>query len=590
MIVSSPSAQESRDAAAAQAAAEAGRVRLRRALSWPPSPPIALLVLASIALAIFAIRLTGLPDLVDNEYRLGACVLNAIQGGRWLSPHDSLGNIDKPPMLTWLSALASLPTGHVTRFTLYVPTALATLGVAWLLFLAGRRRFGSQAGFLAGFTYLLSYVAAQQVATARWDGLFAFTVTLVALTAFRAWNSGGGWTAFWLAGAASTLTKGPLGILLGALGLGAVVWERRSGHPQPLRGSHALGIALFLLIVGGWFAAASLQMGPHLYDDLIRTELFGHIVMHPPGYRFRKPISDFLADFAPWSVLTIVGLWRIWRSPPVEDEPRRFERFCFCWFVGGLVLFTLSPHNPARLLYPVIPPAALIAGRELDRLTARLRPRARVAECAVVTALALAIFVVRYHYLAHRGERVRRTLAILELSHAVHDRVGNDFPLTYVDDVSFALQLTFNTMRPTVTVREAAALLREETPAYVVVHDAESLRRALGSDPPPLYEVATASIRSTPYLRIMSNRPRLEWSDPIAVALGRLRLRLRGARLGATQDGEIALARVSPPASVTVTSDATEPTTVALRVTGGGVPSRKVRRLPGGESWQVVID
>ena len=42
---------------------------------------------------------------MDNESRVGACVLNAIQGGNWLSPHDSLGNIDKPPMLTWLSAL-----------------------------------------------------------------------------------------------------------------------------------------------------------------------------------------------------------------------------------------------------------------------------------------------------------------------------------------------------------------------------------------------------------------------------------------------------------------------------------------------------
>src|SRR5439155_1467719 len=82
--------------------------------------------------------------------------------------------------------------------------------------------------------YLLSDVGARQVATARWDGLFALTVTIAALAAFAAWSAGRGWTWFWLAAAVSALTKGPLGVLLAAFGLVAVVWERRSGHPSRL--------------------------------------------------------------------------------------------------------------------------------------------------------------------------------------------------------------------------------------------------------------------------------------------------------------------------------------------------------------------
>src|SRR5262245_19202690 len=188
--------------------------------------------IGAVAVAIFAIRLTGLPNLMENEYRLGAYVLDILQHGNWLCPHDSIGNTDKPPMLAWLAALASWPVGRVSLLTLYLPSALATVAIAWLVVAAGNRRFGARAGFLAGLAYLLSDVGARQIATARWDGLFALTVTIAALLALRAWDVGGGWTWFWLAAAASTLTKGPLGVLLAALGLGAVLWERRSGHAR----------------------------------------------------------------------------------------------------------------------------------------------------------------------------------------------------------------------------------------------------------------------------------------------------------------------------------------------------------------------
>src|SRR5207249_6600010 len=85
---------------------------------------LTLALLGSLATILFVIRLTGVPNLLDNEYRVGATVLNVLQEGNCICPHDALGNTDKPPLLTWLSALASLPSGRVTRFTLYFPTAL----------------------------------------------------------------------------------------------------------------------------------------------------------------------------------------------------------------------------------------------------------------------------------------------------------------------------------------------------------------------------------------------------------------------------------------------------------------------------------
>jgi len=556
-----------------------------------PSHLAGVLVISALAVALFIVRLTGLPNLVDNEFRLGACVLNAIQGVNWIAPHNALGTLDKPPMLTWLAALAALALGRVTLLTLYLPTALATAILAVLVYTWGTRHAGGYAGLFAGISYLASNVTAQQIATARWDGLFALTVALVALAGFRAWNIGGGWTLFWLAAAVSTLTKGPLGILLGGLGLLAVVWERRSGRPQELRGSHVLGVALFLVIVFGWFGLAYLRWGPRIVDNLIRSELVRHAVMNVPGHRFGKPPSDFLANFAPWSILTILGMWHIWAHPAPDDGRRRFDRFCFCWFLGGLLVFAISPHNPARLLYPVIPPAALIAGCEADRLTRGLRPAARVVGCAVAIVIALTVFTLKYHHWDHRRDHVHRTLAILRMHDAIASRVGEDFPLTYTRDVPFALQLTFNSMRPAVTNRNAAALLRSEVPAYVLVRDATSVRRRMGHGAPPLYEIVGVSIGSTPYLSLLSNRPELNHSDPVAIGLGSLRVVLTRVQLGATQDGTIVVAPETPTAQMVVTNGGSIPTTVDVRVRDHGAGRRDLTwRLAPHESatWSAL--
>ena len=132
----------------------------------------------------------------------------------------------------------------MTTFTLYLPTAVATLLTAWIIAVADGRAFGVRAGMFGGLAFLLSNFGAEQMATARWDGLFALTVTIAALAAFRAWMRGDGWTTFWLAATIATLTKGSVGVLLAGLGLAAVAWEHLAGRRKPLRGSHVTGIGL----------------------------------------------------------------------------------------------------------------------------------------------------------------------------------------------------------------------------------------------------------------------------------------------------------------------------------------------------------
>jgi 4-amino-4-deoxy-L-arabinose transferase-like glycosyltransferase len=534
---------------------------------------------------MFAIRLTGAPTFFDNEFRVGACVLDVLQHGNWLCPHDVLGNTDKPPMLTWLTALVSWPLGRVNPFTLYLPTALATLVTAWIVAVAGGRRFGGRSGLFGGLAFLLSHVAVVQMNSTRWDGLFTLTVTIASLAAFRAWTLGSGWTVFWLAAAVATLTKGPLGVLLAMLGLVAVLWERLTGHRKPIAGSHARGIGLFLVITVGWFLLAYLRVGPHLLQNMFVDEFVGNMVEHRIARNFMKPLGDFTWNFAPWSLFAIAGLVRVVGWPAAEDDVRRFERFLVCWSALGVLLFCISPHNQARLIAPMIPPAAMLAGRELDRLTRPLPARAVMVATAASILLVLGFFGWQFHRRELDRPAVRQTIATRRLARTIQAAAGA-LPLTYVVDTPFAMQLELNTMRPMVSVDDAAALLRGDTAAFVVTAHLPRLRKALGTGGPPVHVVARAGDRGAPYLAVVSNRPVLATYASTATRVGPLLVTLSGVRLGPTWDNVIDLRRGRDAGSVAIENDSAEPQDVHVGIDGG---RRETRRLAPGETWRLQV-
>src|SRR5262249_49530667 len=181
------------------------------------------------------------------------------------------------------------------------------------------------------------------------------------------------------------------------------------------------------------------------------------------------------------------------RSPAADDEVRRFDRFLWCWFVGGLTIFTLSPHNQARLMDPMVPAAALIAGREMDRVARAVPERWLPRIVAAGVVLALVVFGIVVHHVESAKPEVQETIALQRMAATIRDAVGDDFPLAFTADTPYAMQLALNTMRPPVTIAEAAALLHGPAAAYVLVHDLRRLQRALGPDAAQLHELAAAA-------------------------------------------------------------------------------------------------
>ena len=548
--------------------------------------------LGLIALALFVMRLSSSPDLMDNDQeRPAAYVLDVIQNGNWLCQRDATGDItSKPPLYTWLAALAAIAFGRLNLFTLYLPAALSTLALAWLTYGVGRAYFGSLAALLAGLVYLLSFVCAKQVALARTDGLFSLTVTIAALLAFRAWMRQRGWTWFWVAAAAATLTKGPLGVLLAAGGLLAAVWEWRSGRALSLKGSHWLGITLFLFIAGGWFMLAYREMGPPFINKTIKQELIVESMSNargdPLAKNCYKPFLYFLARFAPWSLLSCVGFWRTARNASADSRLRRFERFLFCWFFVGLLIFSFSPHQRGDLLWPLIPAAALFAGRELGRLVEKREPSVIIASTVAVTLAIFLGLIFFYKRTERTNVFVQRTIGIERFAATVCEAVGKDFPLTHVDD-PFAFQFYLGPMRRTVSFAGAAELLQSDAAAFIVVRDLAKLKDCFGASLPTLHELARWPATGEAFVRIISNHPRLEWTSHMVFLDSSLRVQADDARLVHVSERDLGFRSAGNHSAVMVTNESDQPRRIRVRLIQGASETVGERVLTKGETLRV---
>ncbi|MEO1130147.1 MAG: glycosyltransferase family 39 protein [Planctomycetota bacterium] len=442
------------------------------------------LILVAIGVALFVIRMTG-PDrlLYDDQLKPAAYATDAIANGDWIVQTDTDGNVaSKPPLTTWIIGALSLPGGQVTRLTLALPSALAMIGLAVLVGELGRRHFGPMAGLLGGAAMLLSSAGFKQVALVRTDAVFGFVVTIMALLAWRAWTRRRSWLWFWIIGGIGTLTKGPLCLLLAAGGMLALPWcrrmqplfsERRPAWKPALQ--HMGGALLFLLIAGGWALLAWQAEGQAFVDKVIGDELVGHAVGTDMKTSllsglYKSPLY-FLTRYLPLSVFTYIALVRVVRTPATDPMARRFERFCFCWFIVGLVIFSISPHQRADLLTPIWAPAALLGGREMARLFEARTPRFCATLGAIVLAGALLAAWIYYHPITASHNAAQQGAGLRALAKRITER--DEVELLQHTTENSALQFYLHTMKDRLSPEDAASHLASGGLIAVGARDAD---------------------------------------------------------------------------------------------------------------------
>jgi len=526
----------------------------------------------------------------QDQERPSSYVMDAIHNGNWLCQRDLSGDItSKPPFYTWLAALFTLSQGRISILTMYLPGALSAMGVALLVWSIGRRHFGDRAALWAAFASLLTTATVKEIGLARTDGVFTFTVTATAFIAFRCWNRGGGWTLFWLAGAIATLTKGPLGVILAGGGLLAAWWEKRTVQDRfPLKGSHLFGVLLFFAIAAGWLWLSYFDQGQAVLDKIIGKELVGNAVKNRknsiPGTLFWQPPLFYLGRAAPWSLFAYWGFWRLFKNPAINPRERRFERFLFCWFFVGLTIFSISPHQRGDLLWPIMSAGALIAGREIARLTAGWSIRRIGWSLSGAVVIALVGFSFYYGRIAANTRVVKRTVAVQKIAAEIEQAGGNEFPLTHID-TPITLQFYLYTLRPLVTAERATQLLRGLPAAFVAVNDLDALQKLRNESDPEWFTLLPrdTSITNSP-VWIVSNRPELKAGDHYAFCFGTLALELKGTQLKHINQRYVELATFGESDEIQISNEGSEPRRIEVRC--GRLRSESV--LKPGETWRLT--
>jgi 4-amino-4-deoxy-L-arabinose transferase-like glycosyltransferase len=296
---------------------------------------------------------------------------------------------EKPPLLAWLIALASLPGGRVTEATALLPVALAAVVAVVFTFLIGDRLLGRRGGLPGGLALAVTYgfFAHSQLIL---PDMLVVAFVCAAMHALVVWlhareRSKLAPVAFYVATAAAVYAKGPIGLLPFLVG-GVWLWSEHG--PRGLRQLwHPGGALAFVLVTLTWVVPFLTLGGETFAQTVIWEDWIRWYVGRP---NIVNLLVDTVVMCLPWTLvlpLVLAAAIRRRREPVV--------RLLLAWFLVSFLVILPIANQRTRYLLPMTPPLALLvawwATVELPafRLARRLLA-ALILAAGCVTAVGLA--------------------------------------------------------------------------------------------------------------------------------------------------------------------------------------------------------
>jgi len=323
-------------------------------------------VILGLVAAVALFRLGAVPLLGPDEPRYTRVAVEMHRAGEWVTPTlQGEPWLEKTPLFYWMAGAFFTVLGE-TEAAARLPSVLALVLMSGMTLLVGARLFGPRAGTHAGLiagTALLPFAYGR---AASMDMLLASTVTAaIGLAGLRLLDEAGPRAVIAAAGAAglATLAKGPLGLLLPLLVVGAFVvltreWRRIKDILDPR------AVAVFVVVAAPWYVAILLDQGRHFVDVFIlnhNVQRFTSTIHHHPGpIWYYVPL--LLAGLFPWSGLAVPGLFG------VAPRESRKDLFVVLWLGLPFLFFSLAGSKLPGYILPCVAPLALLSGRAADRL------------------------------------------------------------------------------------------------------------------------------------------------------------------------------------------------------------------------------
>lgn len=347
-----------------------------------------------ICIAIIAIRLVTLPfpDLIDStEGRYAAAAVTMIEKGDFLTPYIDMGKgsepyLGKPPMHFWLT-VGCFKLFGVSEMSARLPSFLATLLSAVMLFLFTAKIWGRSAGSVAILAYLSSGLTFFLAGAALLDTtLMLFTTAAILLFGgyyLCDFNKRPKLTSF-LVGAALSgafLTKGPVSI---AIFLAAVIPWALIHREAVLKKRFPLlvCIASFIVFTAPWYLACEYYHPGFLYYFIVKENLL-RIVSDNYGDRygsghpqiFGTSILFLLCCLMPWTIVCSKAIAASVRRTELKNcwsltYLRSIESpllFATTWTLSMPAFLLLTSQYTANYLSPIMPGGALLLSGLLVR-------------------------------------------------------------------------------------------------------------------------------------------------------------------------------------------------------------------------------
>ena len=366
-------------------------------------------VVASVIVLLFLIA--NLPWQLDDydQAKQAFTSFEMIKEGHWFyqrTPQEHVAT--KPPLVGWISAgLFSLTRSWDVAWRL--PSLLAAIAIAILLFRAGSLAYGTIAGLIAFSAFALNLLSPRLATLVRTDIPLALMIFLIGLLIWRkiqkeeAWSTSYQCSIFALVTAAM-LIKGPIVYAFLLPGIALFQWRTWRGYGSGRPPGAWFGwwpwiasLGVFLLwVIGG------ILLQPGFFEEVVMREFlgrFGETIHRPQPLYFYLP--HLVHKFAPWSVLIIAlaiadlhsRKWQL-RSIFREMSPETF--WLICWSMGGLIVMSLIPSKRVDRIFPIVPPLCLLLAAQIGNVFGNEQLRTRVCRWSAVALLFSIVFAGGY--------------------------------------------------------------------------------------------------------------------------------------------------------------------------------------------------
>jgi len=314
---------------------------------WRGWSAAALLIV--LCLSVYLPGFAGTPAVDRDESRFAQASRQMLESGDYVVPRvQGKLRLNKPPLIYWMQAGSAwvLTGGDVSKDKVWmyrVPSLLAAIGVVLVTWRMGARLYGPFAGVLAGAMIAVAPVFWWEARQARADMVLVLCTVVAVWLVVRSdgvtkWRSdevrrqstSGRETAslrysvtssllLWLAVGAGVMTKGPVTLLVVALGVLAVCIVRREWRwvlgLRPL-----LGVVIVAACVLPWVWMVAREVGFEVWWKTVLDETLGRSLEPKEGHGGFPGYHTLLlpALLFPGSVFVGVGVWRALGTPPLR--------------------------------------------------------------------------------------------------------------------------------------------------------------------------------------------------------------------------------------------------------------------------------